>query len=185
MAVSIETFQGQPQYEAPPPVPYNYNGGNGSSGSDSSDPPVSNTLVSSNAIGCQISDGQYLSNFPVVVTDSDEEEAQPGPPQISKIQRFATVVNGFQSLTIVAKLSILDVSGDPGYGSARCILITMMKRVNCFKRIDFFSVGNEPYNVKSFFQWKKVLTDRQKSLKFIIVFDTNDYQILLNSLLSP
>ena len=30
----------------------------------------------------------------------------PGPPQTSKMESFATIVNGFQPLTIVGKLSI-------------------------------------------------------------------------------
>ena len=44
-------------------------------------------------------------------------KAEPGTPQISKIGSVLTVVNGFQSLTIVVKLSIIDVCGDLGYTS--------------------------------------------------------------------
>ena len=39
------------------------------------------------------------------------------------MESFATIVNGFQPLTIVAKLSILDVYGGPGYASVMRILI--------------------------------------------------------------
>ena len=40
-----------------------------------------------------------------------------GLPQTSKMESFATVVNGWTPLTIVAKLSILDVCGGPDYAS--------------------------------------------------------------------
>ena len=39
------------------------------------------------------------------------------PPQAAKTESFATIVNGFLPLNIVAKLSILDVCGGPGYAS--------------------------------------------------------------------
>ena len=39
------------------------------------------------------------------------------------MESFATIVNGFQPLTIVAKLSILDVYGGLGYASVMRILI--------------------------------------------------------------
>ena len=35
----------------------------------------------------------------------------------SKMESFATIVNGYKPLTIVAKLSILNVFGSPGYAS--------------------------------------------------------------------
>ena len=35
------------------------------------------------------------------------------PPQTSKVQSFATVINGFEPLTVAAKLSTLDVCGGP------------------------------------------------------------------------
>ena len=44
-------------------------------------------------------------------------EAYSEPCQISKIVRFAKIVNSFQSLTIFAKRSILDVSQGSEYSS--------------------------------------------------------------------
>ena len=38
-----------------------------------------------------------------------------GPQQTSKMESFATIVNGFMTLNIVAKLSTLDACGGPGY----------------------------------------------------------------------
>ena len=38
-------------------------------------------------------------------------------PQTSKVESFARIVNAFWSLTIVAKLSILDVYSSPRYAS--------------------------------------------------------------------
>ena len=40
-------------------------------------------------------------------------EAHPGPPQTSKIERFATLVNGWKPLTNVANLFILDIFRGP------------------------------------------------------------------------
>ena len=40
----------------------------------------------------------------------------PGP-QTSKMDRFLTIANGLKLLTFVAKLSILDICGSPGYAS--------------------------------------------------------------------
>ena len=37
--------------------------------------------------------------------------------QDSKMESFATIVNGFQPIIIVAKLSILDVCGGPVYAN--------------------------------------------------------------------
>ena len=54
-----------------------------------------------------------------------QKEIYPKPLQTSKMECFATIVNGFQllltltkPLTIVAKHSILDGCRSPGYGSA-------------------------------------------------------------------
>ena len=44
-------------------------------------------------------------------------EAYSEPCQIAKIVRFAKIVNSFQSLTIFAKRSILDVSQGSEYSS--------------------------------------------------------------------
>ena len=44
-------------------------------------------------------------------------EAYSGLQQISEIESLATIVYRFYPLTIVAKLSILDVCGSPGYAS--------------------------------------------------------------------
>ena len=41
----------------------------------------------------------------------------PEPLQSSKMERFAAIVNGFHSLTILANLLILDVCRDRGYVS--------------------------------------------------------------------
>ena len=41
-------------------------------------------------------------------------EAELEPPQKSKIESFATIVNGFEPLNVLAKLSILDVFQSPG-----------------------------------------------------------------------
>ena len=41
-----------------------------------------------------------------------------GPPKTSKMESFATIVNGLKPLTAVAKLSTLDVCEDCGYDSA-------------------------------------------------------------------
>ena len=41
-------------------------------------------------------------------------EAFAGPPEACRMERFATIVNGFSSLTTVVKLFILDVCKDPG-----------------------------------------------------------------------
>ena len=49
-------------------------------------------------------------------------ETQPGPPQTSKMESFATIVNGFLSTTVI-KLSILDVYGVPEYVSQDCLPI--------------------------------------------------------------
>ena len=38
-------------------------------------------------------------------------EAELEPPQKSKIESFATIVNGFEPLNVLAKLSILDFCG--------------------------------------------------------------------------
>ena len=40
-----------------------------------------------------------------------------GLPKTIKMERFATKVNNFWPLTFVAKLSILDVSANPGFAS--------------------------------------------------------------------
>ena len=45
-------------------------------------------------------------------------EVQPGPPQVSKMETFALIANGWKGLTIFAKLSILVVCVDPGFVSA-------------------------------------------------------------------
>ena len=44
-----------------------------------------------------------------------QSEAQPGPPQTSKMASFATIVNGWKPLTIAANLYILDVCLGFGY----------------------------------------------------------------------
>ena len=38
-----------------------------------------------------------------------------GPPQTSKMGRFAALVNGFQSLTFIANLALLDLWGNAEY----------------------------------------------------------------------
>ena len=38
---------------------------------------------------------------------------EPGPPKISKMESFATTVNVFLSLTIIANLSVLNVIKGP------------------------------------------------------------------------
>ena len=42
--------------------------------------------------------------------------------KISKMESVATIVNSFQPITIVGKLSILDVCGGPGYASERSVI---------------------------------------------------------------
>ena len=49
--------------------------------------------------------------------------AQPAFPQTSKMKSFVTIVKGFQTLTIFEKLSIVDVSVCPGYGSGMMYLM--------------------------------------------------------------
>ena len=43
--------------------------------------------------------------------------AQPGSPQTSKMESFATIFNGFVNYCCNALYSILDVCGGPGYTS--------------------------------------------------------------------
>ena len=38
-------------------------------------------------------------------------------PQTPNMESFATIGNGHRPLTVAAKLSLLDVPGDPGYAS--------------------------------------------------------------------
>ena len=45
-------------------------------------------------------------------------EPWPGLSRTSKIESFPTVVNGFQPLTVVTMLTVLDVSDSPNYPSA-------------------------------------------------------------------
>ena len=47
----------------------------------------------------------------------DRIRSVPKTLQTSKMKSFTTIVNGFQPLTIVTNLSIVDVCGDPGYTS--------------------------------------------------------------------
>lgn len=54
-----------------------------------------------------------------------EAQTKPGLPQIFKTESFATIANGFESLTIVPKLFTLDVCGGTSYafergGSIKC-----------------------------------------------------------------
>ena len=42
-----------------------------------------------------------------------------GVASTCRMESFAIIVNGFKPLTIVAKLTILDVGGDPGYVSVQ------------------------------------------------------------------
>ena len=51
-------------------------------------------------------------------------ETQLKAPQTSKMESFATTVNGSQALPITAKFSILDVCGGPSYASATLRVIT-------------------------------------------------------------
>lgn len=44
-------------------------------------------------------------------------EPQPGPLRIFKMENFATIVNDEKPFNIVAKLTMLDASGCPGYAS--------------------------------------------------------------------
>ena len=57
---------------------------------------------------------QYLEAFSDNTNVLIYQEAQPKPPKISKIESFATIINNFQLLPIVAKLSISDYRGNPG-----------------------------------------------------------------------
>ena len=38
-------------------------------------------------------------------------------PQTSKMENFATIINNFEPLIVVAKLTILEVRGGPSYAS--------------------------------------------------------------------
>ena len=51
------------------------------------------------------------------------------PPQTSKLDGFATIVNSLSPLTIDAKLSILDVCGGPGYGFSPKNLIDFLQEL--------------------------------------------------------
>ena len=77
------------------------------------------------------------------------------------MESFATIVNGFQLLTIVAKLSILDVSWSPDYAFVELtdflnmffsILATKypyyQKPYPPFKLFKFFPFGGAPYGAK-------------------------------------
>ena len=53
---------------------------------------------------------------------------QPGPSQISKLKSVATIISGFQPLTIVLNLPVLVVCGDAG--SAFAQYFTFKKIIN-------------------------------------------------------
>ena len=53
---------------------------------------------------------------------SSLRRSKPNPsPQTSKMKSFTAVVNGFQLLTIIARISILDVYGGPTYAFASSV----------------------------------------------------------------
>ena len=55
------------------------------------------------------------------------EVAQAGPLQTSKMESLATEINGFWSLTVFVKLSILDVCVGPDYTSAYLAVLLIIQ----------------------------------------------------------
>ena len=62
----------------------------------------------------------YTLQFLFCVSVQGRSETLPGPLLTSKMKSFATVVNGQELLTIVAKLSLLDIYKVTGCTSEDC-----------------------------------------------------------------
>ena len=56
-----------------------------------------------------------------------EADAQPETQQTSKLESFAKIGNGFQTLTIPAKLSILNICGVLSYTSRKMTLLILFR----------------------------------------------------------
>ena len=56
--------------------------------------------------------------------------ASPEPPQTFKMKSFRAIVNAWKSLTIVAKLSIINVCRGPGYASKTGSILEEKRRIH-------------------------------------------------------
>ena len=78
---------------------------------------------------------------------SQKSEAWPAFKQTTKMEKFATIVNGFYSLTIAKKISILDIRVEPSDSKGGFVIlqyhVAVPKiienfQINAFVRVDFY-----------------------------------------------
>ena len=96
-------------------------------------------------------------------------EAWPGPPQVSKIENFAIIVNSYYAFAIVAKLSILDDCGGlcyvPEYQKLMRKCQWISEIIYFAKYVTIFACGN--FERTYWFQTRKPI----KSVFFAKIID--------------
>ena len=96
-------------------------------------------------------------------------EAWPGPPQVSKIENFAIIVNSYYAFAIVAKLSILDDCGGlcyvPEYQKLMRKCQWISEIIYFSKYVTIFACGN--FERTYWFQTRKPI----KSVFFAKIID--------------
>ena len=74
--------------------------------------------------------GTKISKFYIHILKISSAEAYSGTPQIYRVESFATIVDSLQLLTIVLKLSILDILGGLGYATVVHCIIQISPNLN-------------------------------------------------------